>query len=52
MQLGAAVRYGEIAAEPLAGWLPALAQAARTVGSPQIWAAATRREPGNVLAGG
>ena len=41
VQLGAAVRYGEIAAEPLAGWLPALAQAARTVGSPQIRAAAT-----------
>lgn len=41
VELGAAVRYAEIMAEPLAGWLPALAQAARTVGSPQIRAAAT-----------
>ena len=41
VRLGACVRYAEILAEPLAGWLPALAQAARTVGSPQIRAAAT-----------
>ncbi len=41
VRLGAAVRYAEIQQEPLAGWMPALAQAARTVGSPQIRAAAT-----------
>ena len=41
VRLGAAVRYGEIQLPPLAQWLPALAQAARTVGSPQIRAAAT-----------
>jgi CO/xanthine dehydrogenase FAD-binding subunit len=41
LRLGAAVTYTELAAEPLAGVLPALAQAARTVGSPQIRNAAT-----------
>lgn len=41
VRLGAAVTYAEIMTEPLAGWLPALAQAGRTVGSPQIRAAAT-----------
>jgi CO/xanthine dehydrogenase FAD-binding subunit len=41
LRLGAAVTYAELAAEPLAGLLPALAQAARTVGSPQIRNAAT-----------
>lgn len=41
VRLGGAVRYGEIQEAPLAEWLPALAQAARTVGSPQIRAAAT-----------
>ncbi len=41
VRLGAAVRYAEIHADPLAAWLPALAQAGRTVGSPQIRAAAT-----------
>jgi CO/xanthine dehydrogenase FAD-binding subunit len=39
--LGAAVTYGEIMQEPLASAVPALAQAARTVGSPQIRHAAT-----------
>jgi CO/xanthine dehydrogenase FAD-binding subunit len=34
--LGAALTYTEILTGPLAGALPALAQAARTVGSPQI----------------
>lgn len=41
VRLGAAVTYAELMMEPLAGWLPALAQAGRTVGSPQIRAAAT-----------
>lgn len=41
IRLGAGVTYTEITAEPLAGILPALAQAARTVGSPQIRNAAT-----------
>ena len=39
--LGAAVTYTEIAQEPIASLVPALAQAARTVGSPQIRNAAT-----------
>jgi len=34
--LGAGVTYTELMAEPLASLLPALAEAARTVGSPQI----------------
>jgi CO/xanthine dehydrogenase FAD-binding subunit len=41
LRLGAAVTYAELAAPPLAAIVPALAQAARTVGSPQIRNAAT-----------
>jgi CO/xanthine dehydrogenase FAD-binding subunit len=41
VRLGAGVTYAELAAAPLADLLPALAQAARTVGSPQIRNAAT-----------
>lgn len=41
LRIGAGVTYAELAADPLAGLLPALAQAARTVGSPQIRNAAT-----------
>ncbi|MFT3854237.1 MAG: FAD binding domain-containing protein [Ilumatobacteraceae bacterium] len=41
VRLGAGVTYAEIMSEPLASLLPALAQAARTVGSPQIRHAAT-----------
>jgi CO/xanthine dehydrogenase FAD-binding subunit len=41
LRLGAGVTYDEIASDPIAGLLPALAQAARTVGSPQIRNAAT-----------
>jgi CO/xanthine dehydrogenase FAD-binding subunit len=41
VRLGAGVTYAELAAHPLATLLPALAQAARTVGSPQIRNAAT-----------
>lgn len=41
VHLGAAITYDEILSEPLASLLPALAQAARTVGSPQIRHAAT-----------
>jgi CO/xanthine dehydrogenase FAD-binding subunit len=41
LRLGAGVTYGEVESEPLASLVPALAQAARTVGSPQIRAAAT-----------
>ncbi|MCU1358965.1 MAG: putative xanthine dehydrogenase FAD-binding subunit [Ilumatobacteraceae bacterium] len=41
VHLGAAVTYAELMTEPLASLLPALAQAARTVGSPQIRHAAT-----------
>jgi CO/xanthine dehydrogenase FAD-binding subunit len=41
VRLGAAVTYDEILREPLCSLLPALAQAARTVGSPQIRHAAT-----------
>lgn len=36
LRLGAGVTYAQAMEEPLAGLLPALAQAARTVGSPQI----------------
>src|SRR5215207_2152593 len=39
--VGAAITYGELMEEPLASMVPALAQAARTVGSPQIRSAAT-----------
>jgi CO/xanthine dehydrogenase FAD-binding subunit len=41
LTLGAATTYREILDQPIAGWVPALAQAARTVGSPQIRHAAT-----------
>jgi CO/xanthine dehydrogenase FAD-binding subunit len=41
LRIGAGVTYAELAAEPLAALVPALAQAARTVGSPQIRNAAT-----------
>ncbi|HQZ35387.1 MAG TPA: FAD binding domain-containing protein [Ilumatobacteraceae bacterium] len=41
LHIGAGITYDEIAREPLAQWAPALAQAARTVGSPQIRHAAT-----------
>ena len=41
VRLGAGVTYAEIARPPLAALLPALGQAARTVGSPQIRNAAT-----------
>ena len=39
--IGAAVTYSEMLADPLAAMVPALAQAARTVGSPQIRNAGT-----------
>lgn len=41
VRLGAGVTYAELARPPLADLLPALAEAARTVGSPQIRNAAT-----------
>jgi len=41
VRIGAGVTYTELGREPLASLLPALAQAARTVGSPQIRNAAT-----------
>lgn len=41
LHIGAGITYHEIAREPIAQWVPALAQAARTVGSPQIRHAAT-----------
>jgi len=41
LTLGAAVTWSEIEREPLRGMLPALAEAARTVGSPQIRNAGT-----------
>lgn len=41
VRVGAGVTYAELATEPLARVLPALGQAARTVGSPQIRNAAT-----------
>ncbi len=41
LRIGAGVTYAEIETEPIATWTPALAQAARTVGSPQIRHAAT-----------
>ena len=41
VRIGAGVTYAELMTEPLASLLPALAQAARTVGSPQIRHAAT-----------
>src|SRR5688572_12343544 len=39
--IGAAITYAELMQEPFASRMPALAQAGRTVGSPQIRAAAT-----------
>jgi CO/xanthine dehydrogenase FAD-binding subunit len=41
LRIGAAVTYSELMHQPLAGLVPALSQAARTVGSPQIRNAAT-----------
>ena len=41
VRVGGAVTWTELAAEPLASWAPALAEAARTVGSPQIRNAGT-----------
>ncbi|MEO5724735.1 MAG: FAD binding domain-containing protein [Ilumatobacteraceae bacterium] len=41
VRIGAAVTYAEVLDDPLADLLPALAQAARTVGSPQIRHTAT-----------
>lgn len=41
LHIGAGVTYSQIEQMPLAGWVPALAQAARTVGSPQIRHGAT-----------
>jgi len=41
VRIGAGITYRELERSPLAQWLPALAQAARTVGSPQIRHAAT-----------
>ena len=41
LRIGAGITYAELMAPPLASLVPALAQAARTVGSPQIRNAAT-----------
>lgn len=41
LRIGAGVTYDEIERDPIARWVPALSQAARTVGSPQIRHAAT-----------
>ncbi|MEI7547862.1 MAG: FAD binding domain-containing protein, partial [Actinomycetota bacterium] len=41
LHLGAGVTWSQVEAAPLADWVPALAQAARTVGSPQIRHAGT-----------
>ena len=41
LRLGAGVTWREIERDPIAGWVPALAQAARTVGSPKIRHAGT-----------
>jgi CO/xanthine dehydrogenase FAD-binding subunit len=41
LRIGAGITYAEIETDPIATWVPALAQAARTVGSPQIRHAAT-----------
>jgi CO/xanthine dehydrogenase FAD-binding subunit len=41
LRIGAAVTYGELEADHFQRWVPALSQAARTVGSPQIRHAAT-----------
>jgi CO/xanthine dehydrogenase FAD-binding subunit len=36
VRIGAGVRWSEIQQDPMSRWVPALSQAARTVGSPQI----------------
>jgi CO/xanthine dehydrogenase FAD-binding subunit len=41
LRIGAGVTYAELEREPFLDWVPALSQAARTVGSPQIRHAAT-----------
>ena len=41
LRIGAGVTYAELETEPFLHWVPALSQAARTVGSPQIRHAAT-----------
>jgi CO/xanthine dehydrogenase FAD-binding subunit len=41
VRIGAGVTYAELEADPFLQWVPALSQAARTVGSPQIRNAAT-----------
>ncbi len=41
LRIGAGVTYAELEGEPFRTWVPALSQAARTVGSPQIRHAAT-----------
>lgn len=41
LRIGAGVTYGELEGEHFQTWIPALSQAARTVGSPQIRHAAT-----------
>jgi CO/xanthine dehydrogenase FAD-binding subunit len=41
LRIGASVTYSELEVEPFLDWVPALSQAARTVGSPQIRHAAT-----------
>ncbi|MEO7371369.1 MAG: FAD binding domain-containing protein [Ilumatobacteraceae bacterium] len=41
VRIGAGVTYAELEREPFLRWVPALSQAARTVGSPQIRHAAT-----------
>ena len=41
VRIGAGVTYGELELDPFMRWVPALSQAARTVGSPQIRHAAT-----------
>jgi CO/xanthine dehydrogenase FAD-binding subunit len=41
LRIGAAVTYAELEADQFRRWVPALSQAARTVGSPQIRHAAT-----------
>lgn len=41
LRIGGAITWSELLAPPLDGFVPALAQAARTVGSPQIRAAGT-----------
>ena len=41
LRIGAGITYAELEREPFLQWVPALSQAARTVGSPQIRHAAT-----------